>query len=28
VKGAHRLRLERVLTEGQWACLILRKSQS
>ena len=25
VAGAHRLRLERVLTEGQWACLVLRK---
>jgi len=25
VAGAHNLRLERVLTEGQWACLILRK---
>ncbi len=25
VAGAHRLRLERVLREGQWACLILRK---
>jgi ribosomal protein L11 methyltransferase len=26
VKGAHRLRLERVLVEGQWATLILRKA--
>ena len=26
VKGAHRLRLERVLIEGQWATLILRKA--
>lgn len=25
VAGAHPLRLERVLVEGQWACLILRK---
>lgn len=26
VKGAHRLRLQRVLVEGQWATLILRKA--
>lgn len=26
VSHAHRLRLERVLVEGQWACLILRKA--
>lgn len=25
VAGAHRLRLERMIVEGQWACLILRK---
>lgn len=26
VLGAHRLRLERMLIEGQWACLVLRKA--
>jgi ribosomal protein L11 methyltransferase len=25
VAGAHKLRLERVITEGQWGCLVLRK---